>query len=358
MLAVYGPVVDGFVWDETFYVTIGEITLAPRPAYCDRAMLALVRDLRKHVEERHPQKAFLVSDCLGLGGAWTNVPGYAMVAHGTYQDTHCDPVAWSYGLFPNWRNALWSCNWSPISAFALTRFGVESYGTPVAISNGWGDGRGPSEWRPWERSGILGLFRSRLHQGPRVRYLGSDPAVLLEDSPERPAPGDAIPEPGPDEANWALASNGSRAQASSVDDYGGGDWGPAGVIDGIRDGSRWGNGGGWAAKIGEPLPQWLEIDLGAPRLIRRFVVVTYQHEGSAETVAKWGVRDYRIEAFDDASGGWRTMALESGGRMAKARVHEPAHPMVTSRIRIVVTRVAPLDGAARLLELEAWGPKG
>ena len=85
-----------------------------------------------------------------------------MVADGTYQDTHCDAVAWSYGLFPNWRNTLWSCNWSDITGFQLTRWGVQTFGVPVAISNGWGDDCGPSEWSPHQRDAFLGLFRRAL----------------------------------------------------------------------------------------------------------------------------------------------------------------------------------------------------
>ena len=108
-----------------------------------------------------PQKVFLASDCIGVFG-WNDVPGYAMVADGTYQDTHCDSVAWSYGLFPNWRNTLWSCNWADITGFHLTRWGVRTFGVPVAISNGWGDDCGPSEWSPRQRDAFLRLFRERL----------------------------------------------------------------------------------------------------------------------------------------------------------------------------------------------------
>jgi len=355
LLGTYGPLVDGFVWDETFHATIGQVALKPAPAYCDRAMFDLVDSLRARVESLYPGKAFLTSDCIGVNG-WTHIPGCAMVAHGTYQDTHCDPAAWSYGLFPNWRNTLWSCNWSPISGYHLTRFGVEQYGVPVAISNGWGDDRGPSEWRHSERDAFLSLFRQRLAAGPRKRWLACDPADVLANSPERPAPGDPLSDARPGEVNWALAEHGSRASASSVDGYGGGDYGPAGVIDGIRDDSRWGGGGGWASEVGQPLPQWLEIDLGRSHIVTRLVAITYQHENSAETAGKWGVTDYELQALDAATSAWRTIVTERRHHAAKVRVHDLPHPIRTSRIRILVSAVAPLDGAARLLEVEAWGP--
>jgi hypothetical protein len=54
---------------------------------------------------------------------------------------------------------------------------------PVAISNGWEDDRGPSEWTPSQRDDILRLFRERLQQTDRVRYLADDPAKLLNGAP-------------------------------------------------------------------------------------------------------------------------------------------------------------------------------
>jgi len=55
---------------------------------------------------------------------------------------------------------------------------VEHYGVPVAISNGWDDDRGPSEWIPEEREKILALFRQRLPRQERTRYLMVDPATI------------------------------------------------------------------------------------------------------------------------------------------------------------------------------------
>ncbi len=183
LLDAFGESVDGFVWDETFHARAGQIAHEPEPAYCDRAMFTLVKDLTQQVENYNPEKVFLASDCTGLNGGWEDVPGYAMVADGTYQDTHCFPVAWSYGFFPNWRNVLWSCNWSSLSGFDKTQWGVRTFGVPVAISNGWGDDRGPSEWTPAERDKILQLFREHVANIKPARYLTVDPACLLSQAP-------------------------------------------------------------------------------------------------------------------------------------------------------------------------------
>lgn len=355
MLAAYGPDVDGFVWDETFYVTTGTTTLTPAPAYCDRAMMRLVKTLAQQVRAAGPEKVFLSSDNVGATGLGA-VPGYAMVAHGTYQDSWCKPDAWSYGLFPNWRNTLWSCNWKPFSSFGYTKWGVENFGAPVAISRGWGEDRGVAEWTPQEKDRILGLFRARMAMKERVRYLTKDPAELLAKGPDSLQPSDAIPDPAPDETNWALVAGGAKASASSQyenQDY---DFGPAGVIDGVRDDSNWGRGGGWASRQNEALPQWVEIEFPEPKPVSRFVIITYQSETTPEKADKWGLRDYDIQVWDKKKKSWDTIMEESQGRAMKTRVHTLDTPVTMKNFRVLVRRGATEDNVARLLEVEAWGP--
>jgi hypothetical protein len=354
LLKTYGAETDGFVWDETFHAPLGQIAAVPQPAYCDRAMMSLVKALTHQVKAFDPEKVFLASDCIGVSG-WTDVPGYAMVADGTYQDTHCDSVAWSYGLFPNWRNTLWSCNWSDITGFHLTRWGVQTFGVPVAISNGWGDDCGPSEWSPHQREAFLGLFRERLRAKAPLRFLSDDPDKLASRSPEHAALSDTIPEPAPGEVNWALATNGSHATASSQDASGNAVWPASSVIDGHHDDTGWSAGHGWASGSSQPLPQWLEVDLGQERAVNRFVVITYQKDNSAETAGKWGVQDYTIEVWDKRKQKWKPLVNVVANYPVKERVHQLAKAAYIDRFRIVVNRVAPLDGQARLLQMEAWG---
>ena len=89
-----------------------------------------------------------------------------------------------------------------------------------------------------------------------------------------------------------------------------------------------------------------------------FVVTTYQKEKTEDTAGKWGILDYELQAWDTVTRQWQTLVNESKGQAMKVRVHRLATPFTTEKIRLVVHRVAPLDGRARLLQLEAWGPSG
>ena len=354
LLAAVGHEVDGFVWDETFHARAGQIASAPVPAYCDRALLDLVKELTARVQAFDERKVFLASDCVGI---MPGIPGYAMVASGLYQDTHCNPERWSDALFPNWRNTYWSCNWGPASHFAWTRFGVEEFGAPVAISNGWGDDHGPHEWTAAEREEVLKLFRQRLAKGPaHVRYLTEDPDVFLDrrDPDRAPAPSDPVPAPGSREINWALGANGSQARASSEYNRPDGRYPATGAIDGVRGDEGWGRGHGWASAAGAALPQWLEVEFAQPRPVSRLVITTYQ--APKNSARRWGVQDYLIEVWDEMAAQWKAVAEENHGRILCTRVHTLSQPITTRKFRVLVTRVAPLAGGiARLLQVEAWG---
>ena len=157
----YGNDLDALVWDETFHIPEGSLGSEAQPGYADRAMMRLVKDIAAEVHAFNRsagrEVAFMASDCIGVFN-WVTKPPYALVADGTYQDTHCAPEAWSYGIFPNFRNVLWSCNWDPVTHWDYTEFGVRSYQAAVAISNGWGDYCGFAAMSSAMKQKVLRLF--------------------------------------------------------------------------------------------------------------------------------------------------------------------------------------------------------
>ncbi len=178
LLEEFGGSIDGLNWDETFTIRAGEISTGDHQGYADRAFMLLCRDLRELVKARNTDIAFLASDCTGLtlpledGTLWRAEPAQnALVFDGTYQDSHCSPLAWQYGIFPNYRNVVWSCNWKPVTNFEWTRFGVQAFGAPVAISNGWEDNRGISTYSDVEIRKTVDLFNLRKRERLRLRWL-------------------------------------------------------------------------------------------------------------------------------------------------------------------------------------------
>jgi hypothetical protein len=172
LLQEYGNELDALVWDETFHVPEGSLGSEARPGYADRAMMRLVKDITAEVHAFNRRAgrevAFMASDCIGVFN-WVTKPPYALVADGTYQDTHCAPEAWAYGIFPNFRNVLWSCNWEPVTHWDYTEFGARNYQAAVAISNGWGDYCGFAAMSPVMKKKVLRLFDWRKQLPTRFR---------------------------------------------------------------------------------------------------------------------------------------------------------------------------------------------
>jgi hypothetical protein len=173
LLNEFGPDLDALTWDETFHIAPGQLGTEAAPGYADRAMMRLTRDLSRVVEDynrqHHRKIAFLASDCLGGFGQDLKAP-CALMAHGSYQDSWCQPQAWSYGIFSNYRNVLWSCCWWPVTKWAWIEFGAREYQAPVAISNGWGNDIGFAEMTPAQRARAIALFDWRKTKPTHLKW--------------------------------------------------------------------------------------------------------------------------------------------------------------------------------------------
>jgi len=168
LLDEYAQDVDGFVWDESFYIPTDFIShTRPEPAYADRAMMSLMAELTQRLQtyhDRNPDLVFLASD---LGRT-----SYALVANGTYQDSAMDEGAWGPSMFANYRNCLWSCNWFPLRHAGGNEIAAEKYGLPQGVSNGWEDNCGPSRMPPELLDAVLMRFNKNVETNrQRLRCL-------------------------------------------------------------------------------------------------------------------------------------------------------------------------------------------
>ncbi len=176
LLDEYGKEVDGFVWDETFTVGPNDLGPAAAPGYASRGMMTLIKEVAAAVAGFSPQLAFLASDDIGAFQQYESAVPYCLVAHGTYQDMACTPSGWSYGLFPNYRNVLWSCNWWDIQRFDQSRYGVETFNAPVPISNGYGDYVGIGDMTPAQQKQFMDLFHKRKQQRMDISWIEEEPS--------------------------------------------------------------------------------------------------------------------------------------------------------------------------------------
>ncbi len=175
LFAEFAPEVSGFVWDETFYIQIGALGTQKQRGYLDRAHMRLIKEIAAILHSVAPDRAFFTSDCIGEKTSTGDVPPYALLADGCYQDSWNEPSYWSYGIFPNYRNVIWSCNWRPLANFRYTAFGVYAYNTPVVFTNGWEEDRGFSEMTPEERSDVIKLFNFRKQSRTKLKALSALP---------------------------------------------------------------------------------------------------------------------------------------------------------------------------------------
>jgi len=188
LLAEYGREIDGFVWDETFMIRAQTQRPegAAKPAYLAPAMMRLVKELTQTTTAYNKNLAFLASDCIGATSdeksRWLDVPPYAIMAHGCYQDSHSRPSVWPYGLFPNYRNILWSCNWRAVENWGWTEFAVKQYATPVATSNGWLDDQGIARLSEAQRTATLQLFAERKGRSQQLHWLDAPAALYSQET--------------------------------------------------------------------------------------------------------------------------------------------------------------------------------
>ncbi len=176
LLAEYGKEVDGFIWDEPYSVGPSDLGPAAAPGYASRGMMTLMKAVAAEVAKFSPDLAFFSSDDIGAWSSFDQSPPYALVTHGTYQDSWCSPVAWSYGLFPNYRNVLWSCNWAPLTRFEYSRYAVETFNVPVPISNGAsGDDIGIAEMTAEQQKKIIDLFNQRKQKRMDISWIEEEP---------------------------------------------------------------------------------------------------------------------------------------------------------------------------------------
>jgi hypothetical protein len=152
--------------------------------------------------------------------------------------------------------------------------------------------------------------------------------------------------------NVALASSGGTASASSTHTG----FPVSAIIDNVRTGANWGNGGGWNDNTADAWPDWVQINFNGSKTIDHVVVYTVQDNypnpvepTDTMTFTLYGITAFTVQGWNGSA--WVTLGSVIGNNLVKRTVNFSAY--TTDRIRISVT--AALASYSRITEVEAWG---
>jgi hypothetical protein len=189
----------------------------------------------------------------------------------------------------------------------------------------------------------------------------SNPASVTMNGPITEAANfDPLPPP-PSGTNFALASNGGVATASSTLDSG---RLPSAANNGDRKGIHWGSdpstGSGWHDATSSAYPDWLQIDFNGTHSINEIDVFSVQDNYAnpidptlSTTFSAYGITAFDVQYWDGAS--WLTVPGGSvTGNNKVWRQFTFASPIQTANVRVLVNN--SLAGYSRITEVEAWGP--
>lgn len=155
-----------------------------------------------------------------------------------------------------------------------------------------------------------------------------------------------------DSRNWAAASNGATASASSTYNA---NYPAAAAIDGNRTGAGWGAGtGGWNDANSGVFPDWLQVNFNGSHVLSSVTVVTLQDNypspaepDAAMTFSAFGMTAFDVQVWNGSS--WTTVGSVTGNDKVMRNV--TFAPVAASAIRIVCNNA--LSNYCRLVEVEA-----
>lgn len=162
------------------------------------------------------------------------------------------------------------------------------------------------------------------------------------------------PPPPVTQVNLALPANGGLATASSTYTSA---YPSAGVNNGNRKGSDWGNGGGWNDASGSTFPDWVQIDFNGTKTIGEIDVFTVQDNYAnpqepteTQVFTQYGITDFEVQYWDGVN--WTTVPGGSVSGNNKVWRKFSFSAVSTSRIRVLITNA--LAGFSRITEIEAY----
>jgi RHS repeat-associated protein len=234
----------------------------------------------------------------------------------------------------------------PNDAMTFSSYGLTGYEVQYWNGSSWADitgGNVSGNNKVWRKFSFAALTTGK------IRVLSSASPDSWSRLTELEAWTGASPPPA---TNFALASNGATASASSA--FQG--FGPSGVINGDRKGLGIFQDGVWStAQSG--FPAWLEVDFNGSKTISEIDVFTEQDNYNnpsepteAMTFSSYGLSGYEVQSWNGS--GWADVPGGSVTGNNKVWRKLTFAALTTNKIR-VLSNASP-DSWSRLTELEAW----
>jgi len=155
-------------------------------------------------------------------------------------------------------------------------------------------------------------------------------------------------------ANVAASANGASVSASSTLNS---QFPVSAVIDGDRNGTAWGNGGGWNDATPGSFPDYVEIAFSSTKTIDEVDVFTLQDDFAnavnpipGQTFTKYGITTFEVRYWNGESWALIPGASVSGNQQVWRQIKFA--PVSTPRIRVIVT--GAVDDWSRIIEIEAY----
>jgi hypothetical protein len=175
---------------------------------------------------------------------------------------------------------------------------------------------------------------------------------------EEPAPSASPAPPTNSRINFALATNGGVASASSVASS---SYAASAANNGDKLGLNWGAGGGWLDSSQNTFPDWLQVEFNSTKTIDEIDIFSIQDSYSnpgtptpTMTFSLYGLTGFDVQYWDGAAWVNVTDGQVSGNNLVWKKLTFSA--VTTNKIRVLPN--ASVDGWSRLAEVEAWGYTG
>jgi len=157
LLRTFGDTIDGFVWDETFYINPTAALNKEAGGYAAQAMLTLTEELTQLVHEYNNSMVFLASDIFNIGSP----PPYSMVTDGNFADFETAVNLWpSYRATQGRRMNTWSCDWVGAPNLQPSEVSLAQFGAVPSVGYCYHTQgpRGVSNYSPEQQSTVIRLF--------------------------------------------------------------------------------------------------------------------------------------------------------------------------------------------------------